>query len=675
MYELEPHAHDALEASDGLGPTESAASIRAALEREWANAEHLRRLTQHQRAELDRRSVRIVLSIGRRVHRLRNYARTRLDDARDAASVAALSSAALSMRAWIPLRQAHLAESVAALPAAPPTHAECSLAVIADGTSATIPPTTEPPKDTTLLLLRSGLQAPDGFTGYVVRASHKSETAAINDAAGRAKGELLAIVRSTTEPLEPAWLQRLTGAIDHADIVAAVPLLLHPSRGAWGATPHDLCVRSLGFDLSDDAEVPEIQASLAGDLPDLAAPERDVDAGSASAIVVRRDVFRRLGGLREMDDLDSAVVELCGRIRAAGGRIVGVPSAVLFDQRPVSSLRALEHPIGLPARSRIDLAARRHRPLRVGSDGDPDVKLRIRLTISAPVARTAHRWGDWHLAESFARSLRRRGHIVDIHTLGEVDPHPVDLHIVLRGTAPVPRRGEARRVLWLISHPESVTLEECDDADLVLVASEHFAASLRHRTSTPVEVFLQATDHHRFRPVRPDNAHAHAVAAVAVNRHGARPSVRYALDVGLRPAVYGSGWEGVIPQQLIVAEFVPNHLLPVIYSSVGVLLNDHWDTMKAWGFVSNRIFDGLACATPIVSDDVPELRTLFGDALQTFQDAHDLAAAVERALDDPVKARRKAEEGRRIVLAHHTFDHRATELLKSLDRYELVLST
>jgi len=85
-----------------------------------------------------------------------------------------------------------------------------------------------------------------------------------------------------------------------------------------------------------------------------------------------------------------------------------------------------------------------------------------------------------------------------------------------------------------------------------------------------------------------------------VNRHGARPSVRYAIEAGLRPAVYGSGWEGVIPSQLIVAEFVPNHHLPVIYSSVGVLLNDHWDTMKAWGFVSNRIFDGLACATPIV---------------------------------------------------------------------------
>jgi glycosyltransferase involved in cell wall biosynthesis len=671
MSEPQPHADERPEASDGLGPTESAASIRAALERESANADHLRRLTQHQRAELDRRSVRVVLSIGRRVHRLRSYARTRVEDARDAASVAALSAAALPVRTRLGVRRAQLAEAVAGLAEPPPLGRTCSLVVVADGSVPTVPYSDDEPLDVTLLLLRSGLHPPRGFGGRVVRASHKADATAVNDAVAAAAGELIAIVRSTTEPLEAGWLRRLAAAVGD-DVVAAVPMLLHPSRGAWGATPHDLCVRSLGFEVTDDDELPDIKARLAGEEPDPTAPVRPVDAGSASAVLVRRDVYRSLGGLRDMDDLDSAVVELCGRIRASGGQVAGVPGAVLFDERPVASLQALAHPIEPAERSRMALTARRYHPLRVGGDGGRPVSLRIRLTISAPVARTAHRWGDWHLAESFARSLRRQGHAVDIHTLGEVGPQPVDLHIVLRGTAPVPRRGEAKRVLWLISHPEGVTLEECDDADLVLVASENFAESLRHRTSTPVEVFLQATDHHRFQPVRPDNAHAHAVAAVAVNRHGARPSVRYAIDAGLRPAVYGSGWQGVIPSQLIVAEFVPNHHLPVIYSSVGVLLNDHWDTMKAWGFVSNRIFDGLACATPIVSDDLPELHGLFGESLQTFGDADDLAVAVERALEDPVKARRLAEEGRQIVLAHHTFDHRASELLEILQRHELV---
>lgn len=670
MSEPHPHEDERPDTADALGPAESAASIRAALERESASAEHLRRLTQHQRAELDRRSVRAVLSVGRRAHKLRGYARDRLGDAREAAAVAALSVAALPVRSRLDIRREHLERALAALPPAPRPEHTCSLIVVADGDVATIPATDDPPVDVNLLLLRPGLHPPAGYDGRVVRASHKSDANAVNDATAHAAGELVALVRSTSEPLDPAWLRRLTAAVS-GDVVAAVPMLVHPERPVWGATPHDLCIRALGFEVTDHDELPEIRAVLAGEVPDPAAPTSDVDAGCASAVVVRRDVLANLGGLRDVDDLDTAVVELCGRIRASGGRVVAVPASVVVDHRPVTTLQSLAHPIEPAHRSRLALAARRYVPLRLGDGGRP-VSLRIRLTIAAPAARTAHRWGDWHLAESFARALRRQGHAVDIHTLGEADPSPVDVHIVLRGTTPVPRRGEAKRILWLISHPEAVTAEECDDADLVLVASEHFAEALRARTRTPVEVFLQATDHHRFHPVHPDNAHAHAVAAVAVNRHGARPSVRYAIDAGLRPAVYGSGWRGVIPSQLIVAEFVPNHRLPVIYSSVGVLLNDHWDTMKAWGFVSNRVFDGLACGTPIVSDDLPELHGLFGESVQTFRDAHDLADAVEQALADPVKARRLAEEGRQLVLAHHTFDHRALELLDLLRRHELI---
>ena len=45
------------------------------------------------------------------------------------------------------------------------------------------------------------------------------------------------------------------------------------------------------------------------------------------------------------------------------------------------------------------------------------------------------------------------------------------------------------------------------------------------------------------------------------------------------------------------------------------MLNDHWDTMRAWGFVSNRIFDVLACGTPVISDHLPEIEELFDGAV------------------------------------------------------------
>ena len=245
------------------------------------------------------------------------------------------------------------------------------------------------------------------------------------------------------------------------------------------------------------------------------------------------------------------------------------------------------------------------------------------------------------------------------------------MHVTLRGLAPVRCTPGQRNVLWVISHPEAVGIDECDAADLVLVASERFAAHLRARTATPVEVLLQATDHRRFRPQPPDPRYAHPVGVVAKTRGVLRPAVADAIAAGLRPAIYGAGWREFVDPDLVVADHVPNAELPALYSSVGVLLNDHWGTMRAWGFVSNRLFDAVACGTPVISDHLPEVHELFGDAVATYRHPADLRRLVDGILRDEDAARAQAAEARQAVLAAHTFDHRARSLLEALERHGL----
>jgi len=223
-------------------------------------------------------------------------------------------------------------------------------------------------------------------------------------------------------------------------------------------------------------------------------------------------------------------------------------------------------------------------------------------------------------------------------------------------------------VLWVISHPESIGGAELEAADLVLVASPMFAAHLRTRTSTPVEVLLQATDPRRFHPRPPNPAHRHDVTVVAKARGVMRPVVADALTVGLRPAIYGGGWHGLVDPELLIADHIHNDQLPIVYSSAGVVLNDHWRTMQAWGFVSNRLFDVLACGTPVISDPVAGLEELFDGAVLEYHDPEELRALVDAVLSDPDAARRRAERGRARVLAAHTFDHRAHELLALIDQ-------
>ncbi len=362
------------------------------------------------------------------------------------------------------------------------------------------------------------------------------------------------------------------------------------------------------------------------------------------------------------------------QLRARGGRVVAVPSAVVVDNRPVRTRRSLDEPVPsdtMAWRGYVDA----HGPalLRAASPL-PAGALRIAITVAAPNGKVAPRWGDWHLAEAFARSLGKLGHVVRVQTFDHSDDlagRASDVHVVVRGLRSVRRSPGQAHVLWVISHPEHVSERECDDADLVLVASARFADELRTRTRTPVEVMLQATDIERFSPRAPDPRHTHDVAVVAKSRDVFRPAVQAAVESGLRPAIYGSGWEQFVDADLLVADYVANDELPIVYSSVGVLLSDHWETMNAWGFVSNRLFDALACETTVISEDQPEVDELFEGTVLTFRNASDLRALVDAALADRPAARARAAHGRGLVVQRHSFDHRAAQFVDALHRHGL----
>jgi Glycosyl transferases group 1 len=647
----------------GPTPRESVArDLEAELAAERASTDHWRRVAR-QRADAyaalrHRRSVRTLLGVERRLAPLRRplaAARDRVGADLDRWTLAA---AAATRRPAADARRdlADLAAGIRGLDRP-----------VRDGRCVTLVVVTSAPSDRVPRFLGDASSEVEP----VVVAASTDTVGAIRRAFDASDSELLAIALATSEPLDDAWLARLVGAVS-GDVVAATSVLVHPARRRDHATPDDGRVRSAGLALEIDPRgVPVVAARDAGDPPDPRAPATDAFA-SAAGVVIDRAAYQRAGGLPYSDDLDVAVVELGARLTAAGGRAVVVPGSVLVDHRPVTSRAALRTPVdpdGPAWRTAVDRAGaalwRAARP-------SADPALRIAVTVAAPSAKLAPRWGDTHLAEGLAAALRRTGHDVSISPASESEDLALrsrDVHLVLRGLEPIRRSRGQRHVLWIISHPESIEDDELDDADLVLVASTPFAAHLRTRTSTPVAVFLQATDQHRFRPMPVDPAHRHPVTVVAKTRDVLRPIVADAIAVGLRPSIYGGGWERLVDPALVVADHVDNATLPRVYSSAGVVLNDHWRTMQAWGFVSNRLFDVLACATPVVSDPVGGIADLFSGTVLEYHTPDDLRRLVDGVLADPDAAKVRAERGRQMVLAAHTFDHRAAQFITLLDRY------
>ncbi|MBX3287406.1 MAG: glycosyltransferase family 1 protein, partial [Actinobacteria bacterium] len=496
----------------------------------------------------------------------------------------------------------------------------------------------------------------------------------VNALVRASSADVVVLLGPGTEPLHDGWLARLAAAAADDDVVAATPLVLHPERPLREATPHDLLVRAAGLRVEVVGGAPVAVARHAGEPPNLAAAPEDVDAAPATAVAVARSAWMAVGGLGSSADLDAAVFDLCTRLRRHGA-IRAVAGSVVADHAPVRSAADLAGPLapdGLAWRRLVDA----HGPALVRATGAvPPGTWTVSVTTAAPSRKVASVSGDWHYAGLFAAALARAGHRARVCSIEEAnDPaeRACDLRVVLRGLEPVRRTAGQRHVLWVISHPEALEAEECDAADLVVVASHRYAAHLRTLTDTPVEVLLQATDPAHFRPVTPSLAHHHRVAVVANTRGFSRPAVADALAGGLGPAVHGTGWEGLVPPGVVCADYVPFDELPTVYASAEVVLNDHWETMRRWGFLSNRLFDVLACGTPVVSDDLPEVAEVFGELVPTWETPGQLRDVVVGLLADPRGTAARVAEARELVLASHTMDHRVAELTELLERHELV---
>jgi O-antigen biosynthesis protein len=358
-------------------------------------------------------------------------------------------------------------------------------------------------------------------------------------------------------------------------------------------------------------------------------------------------------GVRELFDEDYPVWSSKETLRA---RI----DELLSDEQRRRSLARRYREIVLTKHTYAHRAAALRRILT-----EQEQRLSFCVKIGAPNREVAPQWGDLHFATSLLAELRRRGHRGAVQTLDEWEQEgglTYDVVVHLKGLSRYHPKPGQFNVLWSISHPAELTGEECDGYDLVCVASPLFARELSGRTITPVVVLEQATDPWVMCP-NPREDLAHDLAYVANSRGILRPIARDLLPTDRDLAIWGSKWSGLIDTSRVLGEHVPNGEVAHVYSSAGIVLNDHWDDMREHGYISNRIYDALACEAFVISDEVPGLSERFGEAVACFRSPQELHELVDRFLDDPNERRRRARLGRETVLAEHTFAHRVRELL------------
>ncbi|MBQ6444409.1 MAG: glycosyltransferase [Methanosphaera sp.] len=286
-------------------------------------------------------------------------------------------------------------------------------------------------------------------------------------------------------------------------------------------------------------------------------------------------------------------------------------------------------------------------------------KYKIAIKIPAPSWNEAHKWGDFYLAEGLMKEFIKRGYAVKLQVLpqwGDDTDSICDAIIVLRGLSRYKTKLAHLNIMWNISHPDLVGLNEYCSYDYVFIASKKWAEKISSKIDTPVECMWQCTDTNRFYPDYNED-YKHELLFVGNSRKVYRKIIKDLLPTEHDLAVYGSDWNKLINKKYIQADHIDNKQLRYAYSSCDILLNDHWDDMREKGFISNRIFDALACGACVISDDIDGLDELFENRVLTYTSPEQLKELIDENLGH-------SREYDVSIISQHTYSERVNQFIK-----------
>lgn len=294
-------------------------------------------------------------------------------------------------------------------------------------------------------------------------------------------------------------------------------------------------------------------------------------------------------------------------------------------------------------------------------------KMSLRILIAPSNLQRGSRWGDYFFAKSLQRGFEAEGFAARIVARDKwyEDLRDNEADVYLRGFGgfePIPGRPS---LMWIISHPGNIQVDELKRYDHIFCATTNRRPLARAIGRFKVTSMLQATDPEIMKP------HADPVRSdllfVGINRRGGRPALAHAASAELDVDLYGAGWTDHAEYgRWLKADLIPNEDLGLHYAGARAVLNDHWRDMRLTGYISNRVFDVLACGVPLVSDTIKGLPEDIAPFVYTWSDTESFRAAVDAALTEGPEKRSERLAMSEKVRAEHSFQARARQIVQKV---------
>jgi hypothetical protein len=295
------------------------------------------------------------------------------------------------------------------------------------------------------------------------------------------------------------------------------------------------------------------------------------------------------------------------------------------------------------------------------------------IRTSAPSGKESTQWGDTYFAEDLAVAFSELGTSANVLFRDQILQRELRENAVvvtIRGVIPTRPVAGAINILWIISHPAQLTKRELKQFDFVFAASESWAQRYAKKWKVPISTLLQATNSNLFNTSASPPNRANNLLFVGNTRGIHRSAVRTASVSRDDLVVVGKGWEKYISRKQIKAQSLTHEQVANEYKNTKVVLCDHWSDMATQGFISNRIFDALACGATVISDYVAGIENYFDNSVITYNNPSELEVILKEVFSSNSEnsvSKEVAED----IAKNHTFLNRAQALISAADKFKV----
>ncbi len=414
-------------------------------------------------------------------------------------------------------------------------------------------------------------------------------------------------------------------------------------------------------------------------------------AVTAAVLLVKKALFQKAGGFEEGYVYGYEDVDLCLKIHRLGYQNIYCPTSLLFHyefgtqstsapkkvvKRRLSNMTLFQD----TWQSYLEKELFYFKVRQLKKEGTP-LKVAFMVSQSNPGTMA----GDYFTAMELGNALKEKNCEVAYIERGQKEswydlPPDIDLLIAMIHDYDV-NRIRKNKPKYTLAWMRNWFSEWCEnpgviDYDSLFASSEKAAAFVKSRLTKEVKVFPIATNHHTFGkvdslPQNPYDQEQYEADYIFTGSYWKEPrditSFLHPEKIPFTGKIYGANWEEVAHLKIIAKGAKAYSEMPTLYQYTKVVLDDANSKTKSFGAVNSRVFDALAAGRLVLTNGTIGAKETFEGLLPTYESQEELEKKLTYYLTHEKEREELTATLQTFVLAYHTYEKRAEELLSFLE--------